>query len=66
MVIKLSALPGRATELEIAIKKLLEILMLDDEFILKTYIVGDTLWVSIKLVPDNEADLVEPFNMFFA
>lgn len=41
-------------------------LNLEDEFMLKTCVVGDTVWASIKFLPENEADLIEPFQMFFA
>jgi len=37
-----------------------------DDFILKTFATEDSVWISLKALPDNEADIIEPFNMFFA
>lgn len=44
---------------------LIDLLEETSAYLFKTFLKGDTVYVSLKGTPDTENNYMEPFNMFF-
>lgn len=65
LVLCFDSQPGKAEELEAALKELARVNNVEDDFTLKSWIQNDQVWVSLRAVPDSEQEFLESFNMVY-